>query len=126
MIALVLVDAIVSHGFLREADEWVPRLKSRLVGFLSDFEKRDVLRTSAFVCGSVLARRPDEHFEARIVEELDRFCTKGKPDVFTDALFEITRHHAHILRLGRLPYLNLNLLARLHGTLKVCLFLTSC
>lgn len=120
IIALLLLDAMTHHGFLRGTDiEWETSLKNRLVELLSDSDKRDVLRTTSFVCGSMLARHPDVVFETRIVEELVKFHTKGKPDVFTDALFEITRHHASILRLAKFPYLNLNLLPSLYGTLKV-------
>lgn len=119
IIALLLLDAILNHGFLREADEWLTRLKGRLVELLSDYEKRDIIRTTSFVCGSILAHHPDGNFETRIVDELVKFYTKGKPDVFTDALYEITRHHASILRLAKLAYLNLKLLASLYGTLKV-------
>lgn len=116
-LGLQILDIIIVHGFLPTDHDYKPRFKECLVNILRLEEKREVNRSCAALCGSMLARESDTAFETAVYDSLQNWCSRRKNDVFVDLLYEVSIRHRPIL--SKFAITNLSLLGSLYGTLKV-------
>ncbi|KAI9558578.1 hypothetical protein GHT06_015366 [Daphnia sinensis] len=115
-LGLLILDAIIVHDFLPKNHEFNSRFKQQLVKWLTLDEKRDLTRSCAALCGSILIRETDHEFEKLVCDALQMWYTKKKVDVFVDLLYEVAIRHPAVL--ATFASANLSLLAGLYGGLK--------
>ena len=116
-LGLQILDVIVVHGFLPKNHEHNSRLKQRLANILNLDEKRDLTRSCAALCGSILSRETDKDFEKLVCDALQMWHNKHKDDVFVDLLYDVAVRYRPVL--SKFAGLNLSLLRSLYGSLKV-------
>lgn len=117
-LGLFVLEVIVIYGFFpKNGEEYNSRLKRCLVDLLTIEEKREITKTSAALCGSILSREADSEFEKSICVALKKWHTQQKPDDFVDLLYPLTINYQPIV--ASLATINLSLLADVFGNLKV-------
>lgn len=124
-LGLQILDVLVVHDFFYrdpEYEERSGRLKQRMITFLKQGDKRELIRLTAALCGSILAKdAPKDHKDAAFEDEisalLSDFHSKNRMDIFVDILHNVTYRYQPLL--GGFASSNLSLVHRLHGTLKV-------
>uniref|UniRef100_A0A0P6IJU2 non-specific serine/threonine protein kinase n=1 Tax=Daphnia magna TaxID=35525 RepID=A0A0P6IJU2_9CRUS len=115
-LGLLILDAIVVHDFLPKNHEFNSRFKEQLVKWLTLDEKRDLTRSCAALCGSILIRETDHEFEKLVCDALQMWYNRKKVDVFVDLLYEVAIRHPAVL--STFASSNLSLLTGLYGGLK--------
>lgn len=116
-LGLLILDAIVVHDFLPKNHEFNSRFKEQLVKWLTLDEKRDLTRSCAALCGSILIRETDHEFEKLVCDALQMWYNRKKVDVFVDLLYEVAIRHPAVL--STFASSNLSLLTGLYRGLKV-------
>lgn len=116
-LGLQILDVIVVHGFFPKNHEQNSRFKQRLANVLKLDEKRDLSRSCAALCGSILSRETDKDFEKLVCEALQMWHNKNKDDVFVDLLFEVAIRYRPVL--SQFAGINLSLFGSIYGTLRV-------
>lgn len=116
-LGLLILDAIIVNGFLPKNPEFNSRFKQHLVKWLTLDEKRDLTRSCAALCGSILIRESDPEFEKLVCDALQMWYNRKKIDVFVDLLYEVAIRHTAVLT--TFATTNLSLLTGLYGGLKV-------
>lgn len=112
-----ILDVVVVRGFLPNHHERNSRFKQLLADFLNLDEKRDLTRSCAALCGSILFRETDKDFEKLVCDTLLIWHNKNKHDVFIDLLYEVAIRYRAVL--SKFAGINLSLLGSLYGSLKV-------
>ena len=118
---LSVLDPIIQHGFFLQSPEAAGRIQKRLLQLLDHPKWRQVARSSASLCASILARHSNDltEFEKSVSSVLKGLKHSNRVDVFIDVIFEISQRYNPLLKDFVRPCLNL--LNSLYGTLKVCL-----
>ena len=117
LLGLFVLDIAVNHGFFPTSHEYLPRLKRCLIDLLTIDNKRDVSRSSASLCGSILERQSDSEFEKSVCAALQKWLNQQQPEVFVDLLHDMSiRYHPIVATFATV---NLSLLESLYGTPKV-------